>query len=337
MELSADEIKNILAEAASLGCLRVRFTGGEPLLRDDFTELYVFARRLGLRILLFTNATLITPELAELFSRMPPRERIEVSVYGMKKESYEAVTRIPGSFEAAWHGINLLLEKNVPFVVKSSFLPPNRDEVDEFDAWAAENPWMDKAPRYSVHLDLRSRRDGDKNRLIRSIRASPEEGLRILAREKDGYVKKMKQFCPKFMRPPEDRLFACGAGCGGGCVDAYGNFHLCLLLKDPDIAYNLKRGSLKDALTNLFPKIRETKAENPDYLSRCARCFLKGLCEQCPAKSWAEHGTLDTPVEYLCGVAHAQARFIGLLTENERAWEVENWKERVGRFAETAF
>jgi radical SAM protein with 4Fe4S-binding SPASM domain len=139
------------------------------------------------------------------------------------------------------------------------------------------------------------------------------------------------------MRPPEDRLFACGAGCGGGCVDAYGNFHLCLLLKDPDIAYNLKRGSLKDALTNLFPKIRETKAENPDYLSRCARCFLKGLCEQCPAKSWAEHGTLDTPVEYLCGVAHAQARFIGLLTENERAWEVENWKERVGRFAETAF
>jgi len=27
----------------------VRFTGGEPLLREDFEELYVFARKIGLR------------------------------------------------------------------------------------------------------------------------------------------------------------------------------------------------------------------------------------------------------------------------------------------------
>ena len=70
---------------------------------------------------------------------------------------------------------------------------------------------------------------------------------------------------------------------------------------------------------------------NPEYLARCARCFLMGLCEQCPGKSWAEHGTLDTPVEYLCRVAHAQARYLGLLAEGERAWEVENGAERAGR------
>jgi hypothetical protein len=57
-------------------------------------------------------------------------------------------------------------------------------------------------------------------------------------------------------------------------------------------------------------------------------CFLKGLCEQCPAKSWAEHGTLDTPVEYLCDVAHAQAHWLGWLEENEHGWEVMNWKKR---------
>ena len=48
-----------------------------------------------------------------------------------------------------------------------------------------------------------------------------------------------------------------------------------------------------------------------------------------------EHGTLDTPVEYLCAVAHAQARFLGLLNDNENSWDVENGKERVGRFAES--
>jgi hypothetical protein len=47
-----------------------------------------------------------------------------------------------------------------------------------------------------------------------------------------------------------------------------------------------------------------------------------------------EHGTFDTPVEYLCRVAHAQARDLGLLKEGERAREVENWKERVRAFGE---
>ena len=74
------------------------------------------------------------------------------------------------------------------------------------------------------------------------------------------------------------------------------------------------------------------RATNPEYLNRCAGCFLKGLCEQCPAKSWMEHGTLDTPVEYLCGVAHAQARYLGLITDQEKAWEVEDWRERVKGF-----
>jgi sulfatase maturation enzyme AslB (radical SAM superfamily) len=58
------------------------------------------------------------------------------------------------------------------------------------------------------------------------------------------------------------------------------------------------------------------RARNPEYLRRCARCFLKGFCEQCPAKSWSEHGNLDTPVEYLCEVAHAQARYMGWLADN---------------------
>ena len=59
-ELPTRDLQHILVEAASLGCLDVRFTGGEPLLRDDFEELYLFARHQGLKVLLFTNATLIT-------------------------------------------------------------------------------------------------------------------------------------------------------------------------------------------------------------------------------------------------------------------------------------
>src|SRR5512137_1301434 len=45
-EMNTAFIKEILQQSADLGCLTIRFTGGEPLLRNDFTELYFFARRL---------------------------------------------------------------------------------------------------------------------------------------------------------------------------------------------------------------------------------------------------------------------------------------------------
>ena len=57
------------------------------------------------------------------------------------------------------------------------------------------------------------------------------------------------------------------------------------------------------------------------------------MCEQCPAKSWMEYGTLDTPVEYHCRVAHARARDLGLLGENEQGWEVADWQGRVAGFS----
>jgi len=333
-ELSIYKVKEILKEAVSLDCLTVRFTGGEPLLRDDFEELYVFARRLGLKVLLFTNATLITPKLADLFSRIPPLEKVEITVYGMKKASYEGVTRVHGSFEAAWRGINLLLEKKIPFIVKGSLLPFNKDEIDEFEKWADTIPWMDKPPSYSMFFDLRCRHDGRKNDSIKKLRFTPEEGLKVITRQKDKYLEEMKEFCSKFMRPAGNNLFSCGAGCASGCVDAYGMFQPCLSLRHAETVYDLKDGSLKDALINFFPKVREIKAVNPDYLNRCAKCFLKGLCEQCPAKSCLENGTLDTPVEYYCEIAHVQARYLGLIKDNEKAWEVRDRENRIKKFVE---
>ena len=149
-ELSVERIKDILEQAAALGCLTVRFTGGEPLLRDDFAELYGFTRRLGMKVALFTNATLVTPRLADLFRTIPPGEKIEITFYGMRQSSYEAVTRTPGSFAAARRGLALLVEKQVPLAVKSALLPANRAEKSAFESWAAA-----AVPGMKIPLHLR--------------------------------------------------------------------------------------------------------------------------------------------------------------------------------------
>lgn len=334
-ELSTERIKDILEQAAGLGCLTVRFTGGEPLLRRDFSGLYRFARRLGMKVALFTNATLVTPRLVELFAAIPPLEKIEVTLYGMRRESYEAVTRAPGSFAAAQRGLALLLKNKIPLAVKSALLPANRGEKPEFEAWAAATiPGMKKPFTYAVFFDLRSRRDDPaKNLLIRSLRPSCRQGLAFLTSKKDEYFEEMKRFCPANLGVRADRLFTCNAGQGTGSVDAYGRLQPCLPLRHPDAVADLGRCTLESGMAEFFPKLRQKKAADPEFLRRCVPCFLRGLCEQCPAKSWLEHGTLDTPADYFCELAQGQARFLGLLKGREKPWEVTDWRERLATLA----
>jgi radical SAM protein with 4Fe4S-binding SPASM domain len=314
--------------------MRVRFTGGEPLLRPDFEELYLSARRLGMAVLVFTNARRVTPALAGLFARVPPLAPVEVTMYGMHARSYEAVSRAPGSFAQARRGVDLLLQCRVPLRVKGALLPPNRAELAEFEAWAATLPDMDAPPGHSLFFDLRHRRDDPaRDRLIRSLRVAPDDGVAILTREPERYRKGLTEFGARCMGPPGDRLFRCGAG-RGVSVDAYGRAQPCMSFRAPEYGVDLVgaegggAASLAAALDR-YDSLGDARATDPEYLRRCARCFLKGLCEQCPAKSWVEHGTLDTPVEYLCSVAHAQARWLGWLGENEDGWDVEEWRPRI--------
>ncbi|MEW6111775.1 MAG: radical SAM protein [Thermodesulfobacteriota bacterium] len=333
-ELTTDELKRVLAEAAALGTLEVRFTGGEPLLRPDFEELYLFARRLGLKVLLFTNGRLITPQLADLFAKIPPLVPIEITVYGMRAHSYEAVSSIKGSYAQFRQGMQLLRDRNVPFIVKGALLPPNRNEIDELEALAAELSWMEFPPEYAVFLEKRCRHDDpDKDRAIEALRLSVEECVSVLTRHPELSRKELTKFCRTFLGPPGELLFPCGAG-HAACVDAYGCLQPCLALRAPQLSYDLLQGSLEDALRNFFPRVRELRATNPEYLMRCARCFLKSMCEQCPARSWTENSTLDTPVEYLCSLAHAQARWVGILGPQEYGWEVQDWQSRIGKASE---
>ena len=349
-EMTTEQVKEILRQAADRGCMQVRFTGGEPLLRPDWKALYIYARRLGMKVLLFTNARLITADLADMLASVPPLETIEITVYGMHQESYEAVTRSPGSFAQFRHGVQLLLERKVPFLVKSVLLPQNKHEMDEFEAWAREIPWMTTSPSYTMTFDLGSRRDDEgRNARIKSLRPSPVEVLAQVSRNPKKYQREMAEFAARFMGPQGNTLFGCGAG-QSMCVDAYGYVQPCTCVRAPELTVGLFPSPLPESIgcrsgfsrpgggtasSNLaearerFSQIRALQGTNPEYLRRCARCFLKGLCEQCPGKSWIENGTLDTPIEYLCQVAHTQARYLGWLGEHENGWEVPNWRERV--------
>src|SRR5262249_61820625 len=97
-ELPTARVLALIDEVAQAGCLRLLLTGGEVLVRPDFSEIYRHAIARGLRVTVFTNGTMVTEEIADLFDRHRPVS-IEITLYGMTRETYERVTRVPGSYD----------------------------------------------------------------------------------------------------------------------------------------------------------------------------------------------------------------------------------------------
>jgi MoaA/NifB/PqqE/SkfB family radical SAM enzyme len=71
-ELNFSEDCALLDDAAQAGCLWLLITGGEPLVRPDFIEIYTYAKKKGFLTTLFTNGTLITEKLANHLQEYSP-------------------------------------------------------------------------------------------------------------------------------------------------------------------------------------------------------------------------------------------------------------------------
>lgn len=310
-ELRFEEIKKIVDQAVSLGALWCLITGGEPLLREDFFDIYLYLKRKGLLVSVFTNATLITEKHIDFFIKYPPRD-IEVSVYGVTADVYEGITRSKGSFAAFKRSVELLLKNNIKVRFKAVVMRSNLGELKEIAEFCRSR--TKDYFRFDPLLHLRFDRNSERNDQIKSERLSPEEIARIEMEDPERSLA-LKENCHNLILPEQEEtgcrhLIQCGAGEGSFTVSSEGYFRLCSSLWHPQCIYDLKKGSLSEALYNFVPQVREISSSNADFLNKCRKCTLINLCLWCPAHSYLETGRVDTPVDYFCSVAHARAQAI---------------------------
>ena len=311
-ELSLEEITRIAREAVSLGAVWCLLTGGEPLLRDDFFELYLSLKRLGLLVSVFTNACLVTPKHVELFKKYPPRD-LEVTVYGATRETYEAVTRRPESYAAFRRGLDLLLKARVQVRLKAMALKANVHELPEMARFcrARTKDYF----RFDPLLHLRFDGNPARNAEIKAQRLSPEEIVAIEQADPERF-QALKKGCDQLIgpacgQPSCDHLFHCGAGQGSFTVSYHGRFRLCSSLWHPDCMYDLRRDNVRVAWEQLVPRVRERRSQSREFREKCHACPLVNLCHWCPAHAHLESGRLDAWVEYFCRVAQARAQALG--------------------------
>jgi radical SAM protein with 4Fe4S-binding SPASM domain len=310
-ELSPNEIIHIAGQAVSMGALWCNITGGEPLLREDFPQIYIGVKRMGLLVSLFTNACLIREEHIKIFKKYPPRD-VEVTVYGITKETYESVTRRPGSYDAFLRGINLLLENGIKVRLKAMALRSNVHElpqIAEFCRGRTKDYF-----RFDPLLHLRLDRDPARNEMIRSERLSPEEIVAIERADSERF-NALENGCDKLIHPEMcdkqcNHLFHCGTGAGSFVLGCDGRFRLCSSLSHPDCTYDLRKGTLADAWNEFVLNVRDMRSDRSEFLETCRACPIINLCLWCPAHAYLESGELDSHVPYFCQVAYARAKSI---------------------------
>lgn len=306
-ELSVEEISRIAGEAVSMGAIWCLLSGGEPLLRKDFADIYIMLKKKGLLLSVFTNATLIDDEAIQLFKRYPPRD-LEVTVYGATPETYERVTRRPGSFNQFRNGLDRLYDAGLKVRLKAMALRSNVHEMPEIARFCREH--TKDFFRYDPNLHLRFDRDSRKNDDIRAERLSPEEVVALEQADKERSVA-LTENCDTYIRPEfelshNNHVFGCGIGGGSVSIGYDGQMRLCSTLVHPDFMVDLRNSSIRDGLAVLVPKVKNLTSDRERFLNNCRRCALINLCQWCPADAYLETGRLDEPVGHYCAVAHAR-------------------------------
>jgi len=126
-ELSTLEGKNLLDDLADFGVPVILFSGGEPLTRKDLPELADYAVKKGMRAVISTNGTLITPQKAQTLKEIG-LSYVGISLDGME-EINDRFRGVKGAFRSALEGIKNCKKAGIKVGLRFTINKSNVSEI----------------------------------------------------------------------------------------------------------------------------------------------------------------------------------------------------------------
>ena len=129
-ELDTDASFALLDQIRETGEPIVILTGGEPLLREDIFDIASYGTRIGLRMVMAPNGTLITKENARQMKESGIK-RISISLDGATSDSHDRFRGVEGAFDKALAGIETAKQEGIEFQINTTITKDNLDEIPQ--------------------------------------------------------------------------------------------------------------------------------------------------------------------------------------------------------------
>ena len=300
-EMRGDEWARILAEAASEGAVSLLVTGGEPLLHPDFRGIWVAAKRLGLIPDLYTNASLVTPEVADFLARWPPR-RVSITLYGATEGTHRAMTGREGMLDRVLEAAGLLRDRGLGVEMKGVF---TRTNAHEFAGVRARCQGEGRPFRWDAELIGPVKGSHGNPDAVRLPARQIVEMERSDAVRWAEWGERLASWKPA--RESPESPFRCRIGRSGFHVDPWGILRACEFVET--VAYDVRRGSVREGWRRAIPEALGRFSWSP---GPCQKCSLADVCRVCPGRAVASGQPAAGPTEMHCELGRARACSFGL-------------------------
>ena len=101
-------------------------------------------------------------------------------------------------------------------------------------------------------------------------------------------------------------VYFCGGGMNSFAINAYGEMGICVISQQE--TFSVAGVELKQVWEGYLEEVRRRKRTR---VTKCTQCRIQSLCGMCPANGELENGDRESPVAFLCNVAHLRAAVIG--------------------------
>lgn len=300
-ELTAEHWTDLARQARDAGMLYVLLTGGDIFVRQDIQQIYESIFDLGLIPTIYTNGSLIRPDIIRWLKNRPP-QAIDITLYGASAEMYEKVCGAKEGYENVVRNVDLLLDAGFKVELSTTVIEKN---VNDYEALLNVAESRGVALRYSGYI---SPVRVDTGKEIVEKRLTPERLAQYSIHFREEFKKRHKEL----LRSPQlsardnnkdcsvaDQLeknkspFQCTAGKSMLWLNWRGNMSGCGLMSDPHSK------PLEEGFLAAWRRLQKLMVEIPTC-SECDSCKHKESCMTCPVRLKNETGHYSTPARYLC-------------------------------------
>ncbi|MEN6613180.1 MAG: radical SAM protein [Armatimonadota bacterium] len=129
-ELTLQQSRELLCSIADFAKPVIVLSGGEPLVRPDIYDIASYGTKLGLRMVLATNATMLDAGSAKMLKEAGI-QRVSVSIDGADAACHDAFRGVEGAFDSAFAGIGHLKSVEMPFQINTSVTRANINQLQQ--------------------------------------------------------------------------------------------------------------------------------------------------------------------------------------------------------------